>query len=155
MQGGGIIGAEADLSTCQLNIIHLIRTISERQEGPLAGPDLSTYGSAMAAEAILKAIVNPARITPFGFRPATVTTRDGTQVEGVVRNEDNFSVQLQTKDGSFVFLQKSDVQILEYSGKSMTPANYADRLSQSELNDLISILMNAGSPSKPTSSKQP
>ncbi len=144
-QGKKFFFGKAECSTCH--------TISG--EGGFLGPDLSTYGSSMSAEALLKSILNPARIAPSGYKPATVTARDGTRVEGVVRNEDNFSVQLQTKDGSFLFLQKSDVQTLEYSGKSLMPANYSDRLSQSELNDLISFLMTAGSPSKSTFPKQP
>jgi cytochrome c oxidase cbb3-type subunit 3 len=144
-QGKKLFFSKAECSTCH--------TISG--EGGFLGPDLSTYGSSMSAEALLKSILNPARIATSGYKPATVTTRDGTRIEGVVRNEDNFSVQLQTKDGSFLFLQKSDIQNLEYSGKSMMPANYADQLSQSELNDLISFLMSAGSPSKSTSPKQP
>lgn len=144
-QGKKIFFGKGDCSTCH--------TISG--EGGFLGPDLSTYGSSMSAKAILKTILNPARVAQSGYRLANITTRDGTRVEGVVRNEDNFSVQLQTKDGSFLFLQKSNVQTLEYSGKSLMPSNYADRLSQSELNDLISFLMSAGSPSKSTSPKQP
>jgi cytochrome c oxidase cbb3-type subunit 3 len=144
-QGKKIFFGKGACSTCH--------TISG--EGGFLGPDLAPYGSSMSAEAILKAIVNPARTAPFGYRPAKIITRDGTSVEGVVRNEDNFSVQLQTKDGAFLFLQKADLQSFEYSGQSMMPANYADRLSRSELNDLISFLMSEGSPSKPTSPKQP
>jgi putative heme-binding domain-containing protein len=110
----------------------------------------------MSAEVILKAILNPARIASSGYKPATITTRDGTRVEGAVRNEDNFSVQLQMRDGSFLFLQKSEVQNLEYGPQSLMPANYADRLTQTELNDLVSFLMRAAPSSKSTvSPKQP
>jgi cytochrome c oxidase cbb3-type subunit 3 len=141
-RGKKIFFGKGECSSCH--------TISS--EGGFLGPDLSTYGAAMSAEAILKAILNPARIALSGYKPASVTTRDGTRVEGVIRNEDNFSVQFQTKDGSLLFLQKSDVQNLEYSGQSMMPANYADRLSRSELNDLVSFLMSSGSSSKPSTS---
>ncbi len=124
-------------------------------EGGFMGPDLTAYGSAMSAKAILDAILTPARIAASGYRSAVATTREGNRVEGVVRNEDNFSVQLQTKDGSFHFLQKSDLQSLEYLGQSLMPTNYSERLSPSELNDLASYLMSAGSPPKPArASKQ-
>ena len=71
----------------------------------------------------------------------------------MVRNEDNFSVQLQTKDGTFLFLQKADVQSLEYATQSLMPINYGDRLSHGELNDLISFLMSATPPAKAAASK--
>jgi cytochrome c oxidase cbb3-type subunit 3 len=144
-QGKKIFFGKADCSTCH--------TISG--QGGFLGPDLSASGS-MSADAILKAILNPAPIIPAGYKPATITTRDGTRVEGVIRNEDNFSVQLQTRDGAFLFFDKSEVKSIEYGSQSLMPSNYADRLSRSELNDLISFLMSAGSPSKPTTSpKQP
>jgi putative heme-binding domain-containing protein len=145
-QGKKLFFGKGDCSTCH--------TISG--EGGFLGPDLSTYGSAMSAETILKAILNPARIIPAGYKPATITIRDGTRVEGVIRNEDNFSVQLQTRDGAFLFLEKSEMKSIEYGSQSLMPSDYADRLSRSELHDLISFLMSAGSLSKPTTSpKQP
>ena len=114
------------------------------------GPDLSTYGSEMSAKAILDTILNSSRVVPPGYKSATVTTRDGSRVEGIVRNEDNFSVQMQTADGEFHFLQKSEVQSLEYSGRSPMPANYGERLTRSELDDLTSYLMSVASSSKAT-----
>lgn len=144
-QGKKIFFGKGDCSSCH--------TISG--EGGFLGPDLSTYGSSMSAEAILKAILNPARIAPSGYKSATAITRDGTRIEGVVRNEDNFSAQLQTKDGAFLFLQKADLQSFEYSGKSIMPSDYADRLTRSELNDLISFLISAGSPSRSAPSRKP
>jgi putative heme-binding domain-containing protein len=143
--GRKIFFGKGECSTCH--------TISG--EGGFLGPDLSAYGPQMSAEAILKALTGPARIVPSGYKPATVTTRDGSRVEGVVRNEDNFSVQLQTRDGTFLFLQKSDLLSMEYGSQSLMPANYGERLSRSELNDLVSFLMSAGSPSKTPVSGQP
>lgn len=111
--------------------------------GGFLGPDLSAYGSAMSAKAIREEIVRPERIAPAGYRTAVLTTRDGDRLEGIVRNEDNFSVQLQTKDGSFHFFQKSDLRNIEPLGRSVMPTNYRERLSADELNDLVSYLMNA------------
>ena len=73
--------------------------------GGFLGPDLSAYGTTTSAQAILDAILNTNRIVPAGYRLAIVTTRNGNRFEGVIRNEDNFSLQLQTKDGSFHFFR--------------------------------------------------
>ena len=128
-RGKKIFSGKGQCSTCH--------TISG--EGGFIGPDLSAYGSALSAEAILKAILNPVRIAPPGYKSAAVTTADGTRVEGVVRNEDNFSVQLQQTDGSFHFFQKSEVRSVEYLDHSLMPTNYREQLSASELNDLPAI----------------
>jgi cytochrome c oxidase cbb3-type subunit III len=113
-------------------------------EGGFLGPDLSAYGSAMSAKTIRDEIVRADRTEPAGYRSAVLTTREGDRLEGVIRNEDNFSVQLQTKDGTFHFLQKSDLRSVEHLGQSLMPTNYRERLSPGELNDLVSYLMSGG-----------
>jgi len=114
-------------------------------QGGFLGPDLTTFGSTSADTAILQAILNSNRIVPSGYKSAGATTRDGVRIEGIVRNEDNFSVQLQTQDGAFHFLQKSDLQNLEYRNQSLMPTNYGERLTRAELDDLVSYLMDASS----------
>jgi len=122
-------------------------------EGGFWGPDLSGYGSGMRAESVVSAILTPARIPQDGYKGAKATTMQGEQVEGLVRNEDNFSVQILAKDGSFHFLQKSELRSLEHLDGSFMPANYAERLTRSELNDLASYLMSA--PASPNTRRVP
>lgn len=119
--------------------------------GGFLGPDLSTYGATTSAQAVLGAIVNQNRIVPAGYKQAVVTTRSGGRFEGAIRNEDNFSLQLQTKDGSFHFFQKSDLQNVERNDHSPMPANYRERLSSAELDDLVNYLMSAAANHKQTS----
>jgi putative heme-binding domain-containing protein len=132
-RGKGIFFGKGECSSCH--------TISG--EGGFLGPDLSAYGSALSATAIREEIIKPDRVEGAGYRSAAITTRDGDRLEGVIRNEDNFSLQLQTKDGSFHFLQKADLQSVEPLGQSLMPTNYRQRLSPDELNDLVSYLMNS------------
>jgi cytochrome c oxidase cbb3-type subunit III len=112
--------------------------------GGFLGPDLSAYGSATSAQAILEGVLSSDRIAPPGFRSAVVTLRDGKRVEGLVRNEDNFSLQLQTKDGTFYFLEKSDIQNIERPTQSLMPTDYRGRLTRDELNDLVNYMVNGG-----------
>jgi cytochrome c oxidase cbb3-type subunit 3 len=125
-------------------------------EGGFLGPDLSGYGSAMSAQAIRDEIVRAKRNVEVGYRSAVLTTRDGDRLEGIIRNEDNFSVQLQTKDGSFHFFEKSALRSEQPFNQSLMPIDYSQRLSPGELNDLVSYLMNGGQDrSKPRMSHKP
>jgi cytochrome c oxidase cbb3-type subunit III len=117
--------------------------------GGFLGPDLSTYSPGVSAQAILDAILTVDRVVPAGYRVAIVTTRDGHRLEGIVRNEDNFSLQLQTKDGSFHFFEKSALEKVEHSNQPLMPTNYRQRLSPDELNDLVNYLVNGGISDKP------
>jgi hypothetical protein len=70
----------------------------------------------------------------------TATTRGGEKYVGRIRNEDNFSLQLQTLDGTFYFVDKSDLEGLS-SSQTLMPSDYGSSLSSDELNDVVSYLM--------------
>ena len=59
---------------------------------------------------------------------------------GVIRNEDNFSLQLQTLDGRFVFLDKRDISRLAVVPEGLMPSDYGSTLSPIELDNLVSYL---------------
>jgi putative heme-binding domain-containing protein len=142
LPGNAMRGKEVFFGKGECSLCH-----SMAGEGGFLGRDLSTYGSDLPAKVIRDEIVKPNRVEPPGYRSAALITHDGNRLEGIIRNEDNFSVQLQTRDGGFHFLEKSDLQSVEHLGRSPMPTNYGERLSTSELNDLVSFLMNPGSSS--------
>ncbi|HWZ78681.1 MAG TPA: c-type cytochrome [Candidatus Sulfotelmatobacter sp.] len=137
-RGKEIFFGKGDCSTCH--------TISG--QGGFLGPDLTEHGATSSAEAIRDEIVRAVRVPPIGYRAAVLTTGSGERLEGLVRNEDNFSVQLQTRDGSFHFFKKTDLRSFERQDSSLMPADYRSRLSDAELNDLASYLMTTPSPNK-------
>jgi cytochrome c oxidase cbb3-type subunit 3 len=110
-------------------------------EGGFLGPDLTSHGLTSSVEAMREEIVRSPRVPPQGYRTASLATLGGDRLEGTIRNEDNFSVQLQTKDGSFHLFKRSDLQSFEYTGGSLMPTNYRERLTNEELNDLVAYLM--------------
>jgi cytochrome c oxidase cbb3-type subunit 3 len=112
-------------------------------EGGFLGPDLSGYGASAPIMAIRNEIVRSQRLPSQGYRPAVLITSAGDRLEGLIRNEDNFSVQFQTKDGAFHFFQKSELRSLDRLEASLMPTNYGERLGPSEINDLVSYLMTA------------
>ena len=109
--------------------------------GGFIAPDLTTYAEAREPAEILRAITNPSENPNARWRTAVVTMRDGEKFSGLIRNQDNFSVQLQAPDGSFHLLDRASVAEVTFDSKSMMPANYGERLTPVELNDLISFLM--------------
>ena len=71
-----------------------------------------------------------------------------------IRNEDNFSIQLQSLDGTFHFLTKTDLERLDSGPQSLMPSDYGSTLSPSELNDLISYLMTSANPGESATPKE-
>jgi cytochrome c oxidase cbb3-type subunit III len=110
-------------------------------KGGFIASDLSAYAHTHAVEQIRSAITAPAPATDRLSRLVTATIRGGEKVVGRIRNEDNFSLQLQTVDGTFHFITKSDLEGLEYNSQPLMPSDYSSTLSPDELNDVVSYLM--------------
>jgi cytochrome c oxidase cbb3-type subunit III len=115
-------------------------------EGGFLGRDLSAYGATLSAREIRRYIVAPKESTTGSKRMATVQLHDSQQITGVVRNEDNFSLQLQSLDGAFHLLSKSDADSIENSPEPIMPTNYGTLLSGSELDDLVKYLSAIATP---------
>ncbi len=118
-------------------------------EGGFIASDLSHYARSHTIEQMREAIVNPT--VSQKARVVTLTLRTGETYVGRVRNEDNFSVQLQALDGTFHFLDRSNIEKIEADSKTLMPANYSTRLGAAGLNDVLSFLikLGAGGPEGP------
>jgi cytochrome c oxidase cbb3-type subunit III len=109
--------------------------------GGFIAPDLSSYGRRRRVEEIRDAIIMTRQEPNAKRGTISVTTRNGQSITGVVRNEDNFSLQLQSLDGAFHLIMKSDVVNVKRDPNSLMPADYGSTLSLGDLNDLVSFLM--------------
>jgi cytochrome c oxidase cbb3-type subunit III len=112
--------------------------------GGFFGPDLSGYGSSHSPAEIGEAIVDPNRNLEARRATVTVLTRSGKRYSGLIRNEDNFSLQMQTADGLFHLFDRSELSHIEHQANSLMPSDYGSKLTRSELNDLISFLLQTG-----------
>jgi cytochrome c oxidase cbb3-type subunit III len=115
-------------------------------KGGFIASDLSTYAGTHAMEQLRSAIIDPTPGSDPRARLVTVTTVGGGKVVGKIRNEDNFSMQLQALDGTFHFVTKSDVAMLEYSAQTLMPSDYSSTLSPDEVKDVVSYLMRVANP---------
>jgi putative heme-binding domain-containing protein len=111
-------------------------------KGGFIGPDLTSYAQSRMPEKVKQAINDPTQRTSTR-KVVTAITNDG-EYHGIVVNEDNFSLQLQSVDGMFHFLMKSNLKAINTDQNSLMPSDYASRLSESQLNDLVSYLISVG-----------
>src|SRR5260370_8245140 len=109
-------------------------------DGGFIGADLSSYGNQQSADVIRNVILDPNKNLDPRHRTVTAVTRDGQRYTGVALNEDNFSLQLQTLDGTFHFFNKSALARLEHEPRSLMPSNYGSTLNPGQLDTLFSYL---------------
>jgi hypothetical protein len=77
---------------------------------------------------------------PPAFETVTVVTRDGQKVRGAKKNEDVFSIQVMDMRERLQGYLKSSLNDVIYDKNSLMPVYGPDRLSESDLNDLIGYL---------------
>lgn len=113
--------------------------------GGFIGSDLSSYGSSHSPSDIRDLILHPDRDLNPQYETVTVVTDDGHQYTGVVRNQDNFSLELQTADGVFHFFDKTGLAHVERARRSVMPDDYGKTLSEAEINDIVAYLLASAS----------
>jgi cytochrome c oxidase cbb3-type subunit III len=116
-------------------------------QGGFIAYELTDYAVSKSVEEIRAAITAPAADSRMRDRLATVTTASGEKLQGLVRNEDNFSLQLQALDGSYRLLDKSDIRSVAYDANSLMPSDYATKLSSAEIDAIVSYLISSASTS--------
>lgn len=122
-------------------------------KGGFFAQELTRFAGRRSADEIRAAIVAPNKDLDPRRGLTTAVLADGSQVTGLARNEDNFSLQLQTAEGKFYLLNKSEIRSQRYEGKSGMPADYGEVLSSAELNDLVSFLLRSAATEKTTTTK--
>jgi cytochrome c oxidase cbb3-type subunit 3 len=137
-KGKSIFFGKAGCSSC-----HMAEGV-----GGFVGADLSGYAGSHSIDELRGAIVDPVNNTDWRRSDLTAITADGQSVSGIARNQDNFSLQLQTADGEFHFFGKSQLRSLEHQAKPVMPSDYASTLSREEIDHLVSYLMNIGANKK-------
>ena len=111
-----------------------------RGRGGFFASDLTAYARGRAPETIRNAIVLPNRDLDPRNRTVVVTLPNGKTFEGIARNEDNFSMQLLTWDGSLLLFTKAAAKNISYRNQSPMPADYGTRLPAAEIEDLVNFL---------------
>lgn len=122
-------------------------------KGGFIGSELTFYGADAKPDQMRAIILNPDKNLPPDKKATTVVTLTGQRITGMVRVNDNFSLSLQTPDGKFHFLPKTELAHVDFGARSLMPPAM---LNGKEVDDLISYLLRAGdenSKNLPQSSK--
>ena len=141
--GAAVFFGKGECSSC-----HMIRG-----RGGFLGPDLTVAGVSNTLAQLREALLDPNLRTAEGYRPVTVATAGGKSISGVARNNSNYSIQMIDKDGNLHLLAKQDLRSIEFPRKSWMPDDYAERLSEEEVQNVLAFLSRQA-PHPPAGSSQ-
>src|SRR5262249_29251490 len=108
--------------------------------GGFLGPDLSHIPASQSNQLLARAIRNASASFASGYEPVTLTLLDGTEVRGVRKAEDAFSIQIMDTGGRLRGYLKTELSSLVHDMKSLMPDFGVDSLTDQELNDVIAFL---------------
>lgn len=119
-------------------------------EGGAIGPEL-TGAQRHSLDYWLENMVDPSAAVPEQYRMSVVALDDGRVLSGLVRNENERVVALQTPTERRL-IDRSSIETIQPSPLSMMPEGQLDKLSDTELRDLVGYLMSSPSAQAATSS---
>ncbi len=111
-------------------------------EGGAVGPDLTGSGRANL-DYLLENLLNPSAVVPADYRMTVVTLKDGSVLNGLLREPNPRTVTIQSQTESRV-IERAEIATLEQSDQSMMPEGLFSQLSTSQAVDLVGYLMTPG-----------
>jgi len=116
--------------------------------GGLLGPDLSNIATERSVKFLREALTVAKPHIPAGYQPVRIVTADGKAIRGILRNEDNFTLQVLDDSGKIHLLERGELRNIEYGRQSLMPANFGATLSAAEFRDLLAFLSRLGEPGR-------
>lgn len=107
--------------------------------GGEVGPDLTGIGKKYQRDYLLESIVEPNRQIAKGYETLVLTLTNGQLKTGVLRSEDAKVVRLMTPEGQSLVVPKAQIDDRQ-RGPSAMPGDLVQKLSRTELRDLIEFL---------------
>jgi putative heme-binding domain-containing protein len=124
-----------------------------KAKGSILGPDLTNIAGQRKVVSIVDALTKAEhRILADGgthdstllplqtYQAVRVTMSDGRVIDGVLKNEDSFSLQVLSRDEKVHLLKRVAVKEVYYEPKSLMPTDYDKRLTPAEFQDLMAFL---------------
>ena len=133
MRGDPVRGRDLFFGKAGCSACHVISASGQFRSG-----DLAEFARNHQAGEIRQAILRP---NGGQQETATAVARNGRKFSGTIRNEDNASLQLQDTDGRLYLLMKSSLVSVQRQAGAPMPADYAQRLSTTELDDLVGYIL--------------
>ena len=126
-------------------------------KGGLTAPDLSNIAGVRKSSSIVDALTKAQhRVYGSGgahlrtlptmdsYLPVYVTTADGKIIDGVLLNEDSYSLQMIGNDQQLHLFDKAKLRKVAVEPRSLMPTDYDKRLTPDEFKDLMAFLTRQG-----------
>jgi mono/diheme cytochrome c family protein len=126
-------------------------------KGGLTAPDLNNIAATRKASTIVDALTKEQHheygsggahlksLPPMdNYLPVRVTTADGKGIEGILLNQDGYSLQMIGTDQRLHSFDRAKLRRIDIEPRSLMPTDYDKRLTPEEFKDLLAFLTRQG-----------
>jgi putative heme-binding domain-containing protein len=113
-------------------------------EGASIGPDL-TGSQRTSLDYLLQHVVDPGAVVPNEYKVFTLLTNDGRVIQGVVPEQNDKVVTIQTPTERIV-IDRNEIDTFEPASLSMMPEGLLESLTPAERRDLVGYLSTPSAP---------
>jgi cytochrome c oxidase cbb3-type subunit III len=126
-------------------------------KGGLTAPDLSNIAGTRKASTIVDALTKEQHheygsggahlksLPPMdSYLPVHVTTAEGRVIDGILLNQDGYSLQVIGNDQRLHSFERAKLRRIDIAPKSLMPTDYDKRLTAEEFKDLLAFLARQG-----------
>src|SRR6185369_8126396 len=85
-----------------------------RGRGGFLGPDLTDIGALRTVLQIRESLLQPSARVADGFEGVSVTLLDGSQISGIARNNNNYSIQILDSKGALHLISKDKIRDMQF-----------------------------------------
>jgi putative membrane-bound dehydrogenase-like protein len=108
--------------------------------GGNVGPDLTHIGRVRTERDLLESILFPSASFVRSYEPVLVTTKNGKQINGLIRKDSADEIVLATGANQEERIARADIEDIQPSKISIMPAGLDQQLTPSDLADLVAFL---------------
>lgn len=123
-------------------------------QGHVVGPDLAAVTSRTPA-ALIESILDPNRSVDQRYRSYSALTIDGLSHNGILSGETSTSVTLTEQQGKKHSLLRTEIDVLENTGKSLMPEGLEKDISPADVADIVTYLASIGPAAKTIAGNEP
>lgn len=148
MTGDSVRGRQLFFGSAACSTCHMFKG-----QGGRLGPGLTAAGTARSLDYLTDSIRNPSRRLAQGlgeamkeftveYETVNVVTADGAKLQGVLLNEDSFTIQFLDSREQLHSFDKPSLKSLEKSRQSLMPVYDQKTLPEKDLQDILTFLVN-------------
>jgi quinoprotein glucose dehydrogenase len=119
--------------------VYCLRCHKVRGNGGEVGPDLTGIGSKKDRQYLLESLVTPTKDIAEGFETRVLALEDGRIVAGILKSDNGETLTLVTPEAQTIEVPKAAIEE-ETRGDSAMPRDLIEKMTRSELRDLIEFL---------------